>query len=438
MIKRLINNKVVLLSFAFFIFGIMQVFVRNVNLNNYYTFIAFFPLMLVSAFNIYNNKEIIMKNRALNGWLFFLLFVFVSEIQNGIILDAPILFAITGFIILIDIKLKDIVLSLVIGLTPLFFAALFGALIGNKFSSNSIGIIVSQYFIIVQIYMLILYSNNKAKEKKSVNLMLPFLLELVVLWVMVKINSRTALLISITSTILIILHFVYLKKTIIINYIRSSSKFMKIIYTILLLTGIIVFMYFSSKIVMNILTPKWRPNDISTGRFDIWKTTIEQRKLFGHPYNWYTESGLFGTHKGPHNILIGIIGFAGTIPLIIFLGVYLYTLFVSFRNYFKSPTSVNLVLLIMFITCSVKGITESLLLQSSFQIYNLFFILPVVYSIPSMRRINSQPLIYNDVVHSRYYKYIFLYFFAVMILNIYGSVFNYNMASLVHLLKRYF
>nr|BCB22666.1 hypothetical protein [Erysipelothrix rhusiopathiae] len=427
--KKIKHSEVIILSTMIFLLTFLSVFVKNVQLNNYYTFIALIPFMALSCYYIYIDWKNIKRNKILCSWILFLILAFLSELQNGMILEVPILLAYTGIISFFNFDFERLSKSFIIGVMPLFIVALIAVALGNKFSSNTIGIIISFLFVSNEVYFLsTIGSKTSIMNRRSIVFII---FELLVFYVLIRINSRTALMISGVSIALLVFHVIFKNKKYLVNNFNNSNRYIKILYSVVLLMICIIFGLFIVKVTSSILTPKWRPNDISTGRFDIWRTTISNRKLFGHRYDWYAESGLFGPHKGPHNMIIGVLGFAGIVPLISIIIVIGGCIYKLVSNYLKQPTNINAILLIMFITSNLKGLTESLIFQTSYQLYNIFFIIPLVF-IDSKNKYEE-----NSSVDRKIITLLVSFFVLIMLINIYGSVLNYSIDNVLYIIKRY-
>ena len=392
-------------------------------------FIAFMPIVLSGLYILLHKVKFseIRKGSPFYLWIIFSFTILLSELQNGNIFDSIILFSIPTLILFLKPSIKKIVDYALLGTLPFGFAALLGVLLNNNFTSNTIGLLVASILILI-------LCRSVLVDHSFVRSFLVFIVLSILFYVLIKINSRTSILISTVAVVLYTFHQTYRNITKIKQFAREHKLVFSVISTVVLL-GVIVF---SIKGLNIVFTPKWRPDDISTGRFSIWITSIQNAKLFGHSYNWYSDSGLFGNFHGPHNGMIGILSYGGILSLVFFV-FFLISLFKRLTvNYFHKPSNSNFVLLFMLSVSMVKGLTESIVLRSSYQIYNLFIFVPLAFV-----TFENKDLVIDNLktTETTYLKtktsLILLLTLVLLAFVVFGIIFNFNLLNILDLLDKY-
>lgn len=369
----------------------------------------FYVLLAIPLIFIFLKALFFAKKRRNNVlWLIFIASLFLSELINHDIFESLVIASIPLIFINEETNLKKVVINIFIGLSPIFLLVLFAYIIGHNFGSNTIGLYTVAFFVsftAVNFYL----------ETTYFNLISYFGLTFITFIILKKINSRGALLIFLV-VLMIFIFYTFNDK---IKLAFANKINMTISFIISILIILITYLFLKN----NVLSSKWLPDDISTGRITIWRTTLQNLKIFGHNYLWYEKSGLFKSF-GPHNFFISLLGYGGYIPfltMVLILWKTLNKLYIKKFNEFD----VSYLIIFMFLMASLtKGLTENLLLTSPFNIFSLFLLIAINYDNP----VYVETTVPNRIVY-------FILF--ILIMAIYFSVLKGNFRNISEIIKFY-
>lgn len=346
-------------SFIFFLINFIYLF-GNAETKAKGLLISFIPLLFITLTFVFKNFMFLKENKYFLIWLFFSSAIGLTEIINLNYPSFVILLLLPIILHYFSNKLIDILLIMLLGLSPIIALVITGAILGHNFGSNTIGITTVGFYVILSAYFML--------KRFKYDLFIYLILTSILFRIILLINSRT-------SQVVFLVVFLFYLSNYIIDTIKTNNIdiFKNKLLTIIIFLFIIIVLILSVFVVYkSITTTKWRPNDISTGRFDIWKTTYKNKNFFGHKYDWYYTSGLFQSY-GPHNFFVALLGYNGIFGLISGVLAFCFLLYAAIRDIIVENCNQNKVALLFLISPLTKGLTEGLLINSYIEIFSIIF-----------------------------------------------------------------
>lgn len=289
----------------------------------------------------------------MSSFRYLLVFITLSIIVPNLLKDSTFIITIFSFLFS---QLPLLILSFM-ETNP--FSDFSRAYYGIFYNTNSFGLYSGTIFVVIFAFFHSQMGNNKKRLSNIVLLSTLFFTFLLITFS----GSRTSVMaIILIIIIIIILHF--LKK---VFSKKISLRSIGGLFVAIIGFSFIVFIFLQSRFyeifnerIINKFVRKAESGDVLDRRGEIFTTTFNDAKLFGHGSEYFIQS--FGL--GAHNSFISILGQYGLLAFTFFVILWIYLMYRSLRYYFLSDNSFSSFPIIIVMFFVLTSMTEIMLMKA--------------------------------------------------------------------------